>query len=162
MIHYTRIDSSYENIKYIFDEHSQEIYDLLSIMNVKDGFTFNLFPDEFMNFDVTDKIIYIDRIELVNDKYKGLGYGKCLIQRIIDNMGSTQTKVICKPFPLQWEKKDKKNIKQKTTFEADMKKVTKVYEIMNFRRIGKSEYYGRNEAFEQPKMKQFCKFLQDS
>lgn len=165
IIQYTRIQDNIGDIADLFDEHSQEIYDLLEIMNVKEDWPFcdNLFPSQFMNENCVDKIIYLDRIQLINGKYKGFGYGKCLIQRIIDNFGTSQTRVICKPFPLQWENnKENPRKKDDKQFAIDMQKVINVYEAMNFRKIGNSQFYGRNEALIQPKMKEFCKFLQDN
>eukprot|EP01084_Bolivina_argentea_P084623 152975_1 len=119
----------------------------------------NYISDE-MNEGGGGNIIYLDRIK-VNEVYNGFGYGRCLVQKIIDNHARGFDSVVLKPFPLQWEKKEMKTEESKKLFEKDMKKVIQVWESMWFYPFGgNSGYWGRSEAWTHPKIEEFCKCLQ--
>eukprot|EP01083_Nonionella_stella_P308598 1089527_1 len=101
-----------------------------------------------MNEGGGGNIVYLDRIE-VNKQYGGFGFGRCLIQKIIDSFARGCDAVVLKPFPLQWEcRSPSAFVTDKKSFEEDRQKVINVWETMWFYQFGgpNSNYWGRCEA----------------
>ena len=162
------------NFFMILDEHSGELMDLEQILDLDDPGTFKRFkkkkkvkshsnssrtnPFDFFRQRDDDKmnahagctnIVLIDRVK-INKNMRGHNFGKLLVQRIIDNFGSSEARIVLKPYPLQWEQKENWNNEDKMQFEKDQQRVIKVWEEMGFEQIGDTEYWGRNEAFRHP------------
>jgi len=152
----------------LLDSYDQEIADLMEILDMHNPGRFKQSfersckkkNENTNNSDdpVNDKVnqnkscsdvVYISRVE-INKSMKGNDFGKLLVQRIIDNFGGGQARIVLKPYPLQWEKKYGWNKEDKIQFEKDKKKVRSVWEKMGFEQICDSEFWGRNQSFKHP------------
>ena len=111
---------------------------------------------DFMNEGGTGDILYLSNVK-VKKEFIGFGYGRCLVQRIIDTFGKGECRIIIKPFPLQWNRLARDTDEKEKKFAKDNNKVVQIWKSMGFVQLGTSPYYGRNESFPHPKMSQFCK-----
>eukprot|EP01084_Bolivina_argentea_P142726 250704_1 len=145
----------------VLDAPSQETADLMQIMDMENCGAFkykkinnsnNLFDGSMSGMNEGGEhqnIILISRVE-VNKHFKGKQYGRCLVQRITDNFGVGQCRVVLKPFPLQWERVEDTSDDHKKQFEEDRRKVISVWESMGFTQICDSAFWGRNQAYNHP------------
>ena len=101
-----------------------------------------IFKSKHMNENPLSNIVLIDRVE-INPKLKGNGYGRNLVQRIIDNFGHGDTRFVLKPFPIDVEDHD-----DTVKFDQAREKVIEVWESIGFRWIEDSTYWGRSIAFD--------------
>ena len=97
----------------------------------------------------SQNIILISRVE-INKHMRGNDFGKLLVQRIADNFCGGETRIVLKPYPLQWEEKENLSKEDEIQFAKDKEKVRSVWEKMGFKQICNSEFWGRNQAFRQP------------
>eukprot|EP01083_Nonionella_stella_P235040 826925_1 len=157
----------YDDIFTVFDapcKGLRDLFDAVISTDCSDG-PFKMHKDD-RYFDEMNEgkgnIVYLDRIE-VNKEYVGFGFGRCLTQKIIDNLARGREAVILKPFPLQWERRSPSVfVTEKKSFEKDKQKVIDVWETMCFYQFGgpNSEYWGRCETRVHPKMEELCKCFQ--
>eukprot|EP00485_Elphidium_margaritaceum_P008737 CAMPEP_0202703268 /NCGR_PEP_ID=MMETSP1385-20130828/16132_1 /ASSEMBLY_ACC=CAM_ASM_000861 /TAXON_ID=933848 /ORGANISM="Elphidium margaritaceum" /LENGTH=280 /DNA_ID=CAMNT_0049361091 /DNA_START=44 /DNA_END=886 /DNA_ORIENTATION=- len=133
------------------DAHSQELEDLMPVLDMKNpGIFEDSKQDQGMNEGGSAQdVVLLRRVNII-ESFRGNGYGKCLAQRIIDNFGTGQCRIVVKPYPLQWEGKEDDEFDE-NQFQQDKRKVIAVWESMGFRQIGNSEFWGRNQAFMHPR-----------
>ncbi len=80
------------------------------------------------------KVLHVNRLDLEDD-YRGLGLGRCVIERAIDTLEDHEMITTVKPFPLQWERKeDEINPK-------DMEKVVQFWKSVGFKQIQQSKFF---------------------
>eukprot|EP01084_Bolivina_argentea_P072828 132212_1 len=137
----------------VLDAQYSELADLMTALDMSNSGTF--LSKESVSMDKMNEggehcnIILINRVE-INKHFKGKKYGKYLVQRICDNFGTHMCRVVLKPFPLQWERKDPKTEEDNINFEKDRKKVIGVWESIGFEQISDTKYWGRSQALNHP------------
>ncbi len=102
-------------------------------------------------------MLFIDMIEL-DEKHRGKGIGRAVVEQIIDTFGLHCGLVVCKPFPLQyagWAEKYSASEQAKPEFEQNKSeafgRVAKFWKECGFVPLPDSEFYGHSpELARQP------------
>ena len=109
-------------------------------------------------------ILYIEKLQLLDARFRGQGYGVFLACRAIEMLATRGEKhpsrTLVLPFPLQWQPELHVDVVEgRSTFEDDKKRVVGVWESMGFQKIGDSDIWGRSECADLPNAKDICKFI---
>ena len=133
--------------------------ELLEIMDMDNPGTFKIMREEdeeteqermLNEFGPQENIILISRVE-VNKNVRGHQLGRNLVQRILDNFGGAECRVILKPWPLQWNgRRAPETQKRIQQFERDRSKVISVWESMGLEQIGDTQFWGRCQGNRHP------------